>query len=89
MGNTGFNEKLRAVAARGKTRITAAYILLGALWILLSDKALYMLMPMPEAAMRVAIYKGWAYVAISAALFISCSGPSAGAWSAPRPRCAN
>ncbi len=69
MGNTGFNEKLRAVAARGETRITAAYILLGALWILLSDKALYMLMPMPEATMRVAIYKGWAYVAISAALF--------------------
>lgn len=69
MGNAEFKEKLRTIAARGETRITAVYVLLGALWILLSDKALFLLVPEPEAAMRVAMYKGWAYVAASAALF--------------------
>lgn len=44
-------------------RITLIYILVGSLWILLSDELLALLVQDPEVMTRVAIFKGWGYVA--------------------------
>jgi PAS domain S-box-containing protein len=44
-------------------RITALYILVGSLWILLSDEILGFLVRDATAITQIAIFKGWAYVA--------------------------
>src|SRR5215210_8280374 len=49
-------------------RITAAYVVVGCLWILLSDQALMILVGDAAAAARYQTVKGWFYIAISAAL---------------------
>jgi len=54
---------------RAEVRVTAAYLLFGALWILLSDRVLYLAVSDPARQALLQTYKGWAYVAASAALF--------------------
>ena len=47
--------------------LTAAYLLVSALWILLSDQALDRLVPSPpDLHTRLSIYKGWFFVAVTA-----------------------
>lgn len=69
MGTGGSAGKLRALAGRGEVRITALYIIFGALWILFSDRLLFLLVDSPDRLLALAMYKGWAYVAASAGLF--------------------
>ncbi|MHB1394124.1 MAG: putative bifunctional diguanylate cyclase/phosphodiesterase [Clostridia bacterium] len=52
-------------------RITAIYIFVGALWILLSDKMLVLLVSNKEAVTNISIIKGWIYVAVTGALIYS------------------
>src|SRR5215208_6813168 len=49
-------------------RITAAYLVVGGLWILLSDRALDALIGDPEVATRYQTAKGWFYIVVSAGL---------------------
>jgi PAS domain S-box-containing protein/putative nucleotidyltransferase with HDIG domain len=49
-------------------RIAAIYAIVGALWILLSDKIVYSLAPNQETASTLATYKGWAFVFVTAYL---------------------
>jgi len=49
-------------------RITAAYVVAGCLWILLSDRALDVLTGDPAAAARYQTVKGWFYIVVSAGL---------------------
>ena len=46
-------------------RISLAYGLFAALWILLSDRALVVFVSDPQAVSRLSIYKGWAFVAVT------------------------
>lgn len=53
---------------RAVLKIVALYAIFGALWILLSDKALDAILPSSEDWAQYAILKGWFYVAITSAL---------------------
>jgi two-component system, cell cycle sensor histidine kinase and response regulator CckA len=53
---------------RSAARIAVAYAVIASLWILLSDRLLYLIQPDPQEAMRWAIYKGWAFVVVTATL---------------------
>ena len=48
-----------------------AYFGFAALWILLSDKALGMVVRDPDALVRASMYKGWFYVAVTTLLLDS------------------
>jgi signal transduction histidine kinase len=50
------------------SRITAIYLIVGALWILLSDQALATLTDDPSVLTRLETYKGWFYVLVTAGL---------------------
>lgn len=50
-------------------RITAAYIIIGAIWIAFSDKILEYFVKDPVALTRIQTFKGWFYVLITAILF--------------------
>ncbi len=52
-------------------RISITYMLLGALWILLSDKILGLLVVDKEAVTRISMIKGWIYVLISGLLIFT------------------
>jgi PAS domain S-box-containing protein len=56
--------------------VTAGYVLVSALWILLSDQALDRLVPSPpELHTRLSIYKGWFFVSVTAVgLYLLMSG---------------
>ncbi|HYP38779.1 MAG TPA: PAS domain S-box protein [Chloroflexia bacterium] len=47
-------------------RIVAVYVLIGVLWILLTDTLLYNLIGNPDLYARISIFKGWFYVAFTA-----------------------
>jgi len=49
-------------------RIASIYALFGAAWIFLSDSALEALVSDPRTLTRISIYKGWAYVLVTAVL---------------------
>lgn len=53
---------------RSAARVVLAYTVIASLWILLSDRLLYLVQPDPLEAMRWAMYKGWAFVVVTAAL---------------------
>jgi len=53
---------------RAILKIVAVYAVFAALWIFLSDKALEIAISDPEQRTRVAILKGWAFVAVTSAL---------------------
>lgn len=53
---------------RSAARVVLAYTVIASLWILLSDRLLYLVQPDPLEAMRWAMYKGWAFVFVTAAL---------------------
>ena len=61
--------RLAGLFARAEVRVTAAYLVFGALWILLSDRLLYLAVSDPARQAVLQTYKGWAYVAASALLF--------------------
>ena len=61
--------RLAGLFGRAEVRVTAAYLVFGALWILLSDRVLYLAVSDPDRQALLQTYKGWAYVAASAALF--------------------
>ena len=50
-------------------RIIAAYIIIGGLWIVFSDRLLSYFIRDPDLLTRIQTYKGWFYVIITAALF--------------------
>jgi signal transduction histidine kinase len=52
-------------------RITAAYLIIGWIWIIFSDKVLGWLIRDPDLLTRIQTYKGWFYVLITAILFYS------------------
>ena len=64
-----FRRKLGRLSRRAELRVTAAYLVFGALWILFSDRFLYLVVSDPARQAVLQTYKGWAYVAASAALF--------------------
>ncbi|HAN05978.1 MAG: hypothetical protein A2X29_06785 [Elusimicrobia bacterium GWA2_64_40] len=64
-----FKKRLTLLAARAEVRVTAAYLAFGALWILFSDRFLYLAVSDPARQAALQTYKGWAYVAASAVLF--------------------
>ena len=49
-------------------RIAAIYAVIGGLWIVFSDSVLSMLVTDPEMITRLSMYKGWAYVLVTAVL---------------------
>lgn len=51
-------------------RIAAGYAVFAALWILLSDYVLALLIPDPERMVRIGVYKGVAFVAVTAVLLL-------------------
>ncbi len=53
---------------RGALRIAALYLLLGGLWILLSDKAAAAIALDQEMLTTISLYKGWGYVLVTALL---------------------
>jgi len=53
---------------RNALRITAIYLLIGGLWILLSDKALAALTTNIQIEVTLSIYKGWFYVLVTGLL---------------------
>ncbi|MFA5417895.1 MAG: response regulator [Bacteroidales bacterium] len=52
-------------------KITAAYLIVGGLWILFSDELLFYFIQYPDLLSEAQTYKGWFYVIITAALFYS------------------
>lgn len=50
----------------GPLKITLIYVMVGALWILLSDELLELFELHPKVLTRVAILKGWLYIAVTA-----------------------
>lgn len=52
----------------GPLQIAAGYLLLGALWILFSDKLAARIAPTANALSQISIYKGWGYVLVTAIL---------------------
>ncbi len=50
-------------------RIIAAYVIIGGLWILFSDKILNYFIREPDLLTRIQTFKGWFYVIITAVLF--------------------
>ncbi len=51
-------------------RITIAYLLIGGIWILFSDKILYMLVEQDYWLQKLQTYKGWFYVSVTGILFL-------------------
>ena len=54
--------------ARVATRTSLLYAFFAALWIVLSDQAVVTIWSHPQTIGRIATYKGWAFVAVTAAL---------------------
>ncbi len=54
---------------RDASRITALYLVVGGLWILLSDKLLEAIVDDPVRISEIQLYKGWFYVIVTAAVF--------------------
>ena len=52
-------------------KITAAYLIIGGLWILFSDEVLFSFIQDPDLLSEAQTYKGWFYVIITAALLYS------------------
>lgn len=50
-------------------RITIAYLLIGGIWILFSDKILYLLVEQDLWRQKLQTYKGWFYVSVTGVLF--------------------
>lgn len=50
-------------------RITVAYLLIGGIWILFSDKILYLLVEREDLIQHLQTYKGWFYVTVTGVLF--------------------
>lgn len=48
--------------------VAVGYAVVGGLWILFSDQALHSLLHDPALLLRVEMYKGWAYVLVTAAV---------------------
>jgi diguanylate cyclase (GGDEF)-like protein len=54
---------------REACKILLLYLLVGSLWILLSDKILHILVSNPESIKVIQLYKGWFYVIITGIIF--------------------
>ena len=52
-------------------RITLVYLLFGILWILFSDRLLYFISSDPQQLINLEIYKGWAFIGVTALLLYS------------------
>ena len=69
---TPFERKLieRPTRAVGRMvmRVVTIYVVVGALWIVVSDPLLNFLVHDPNLVMKVSVVKGWAYVAVTALL---------------------
>lgn len=59
---------MRSTRRKIITRIILIYTLVSAVWILASDSILFALVPNPDVVRTISIYKGWVFVAITAAL---------------------
>ncbi|KPU43736.1 cyclic di-GMP phosphodiesterase Gmr [Oxobacter pfennigii] len=57
-------------------RITLVYMFLGALWILLSDKVLEMIISDKQALIRISMLKGWIYVVVTGILIFALIYPA-------------
>ena len=60
--------QLNSVNVWGAVRIAGIYLLIGALWILLSDKVATEIAPDQAALSRISTYKGWGYILVTALL---------------------
>jgi len=49
-------------------KIAAIYTLVGALWIMLSDRVLQLLVVDPDLIVRLSMFKGWLFIAVTAAV---------------------
>ena len=61
-----FFKKRKDTAWGQALRISAIYLVVGALWILLSDKIIEWLIPDPHTLILISLFKGWFYVLASA-----------------------
>jgi PAS domain S-box-containing protein len=52
----------------GALKITGIYLLIGALWILFSDKLAEQVAPTPSALTTISIYKGWGFIIVTSIL---------------------
>ena len=77
MDETAKKNPLYSLWTRVEVRTAAAYLLFGALWILLSDRLLFALISDPGTQQKIAIYKGWGFVAASALLLYLLLGAEA------------
>jgi len=55
----------------GVLRIVLAYALFASLWILFSDEAIFWLTTKPEEFIRISIFKGWLFVAVTSLLLFT------------------
>lgn len=75
----GLRKKLQAhldVSALTALRITLIYLVVGSLWILLSDRLVQMFFNNPQSIMLVSIAKGWFYVLTTAVLIFQLIYPA-------------
>jgi PAS domain S-box-containing protein len=70
-----FSKKKRWGSGSIALRISITYFLIGALWILFSDKAVGLLMTDPAMLTTVSMIKGWAFVMVTALLLYGMIGP--------------
>ena len=52
-------------------RITLAYLFLGGVWIIFSDKLLYLIIENANILTEIQTYKGWFFVFVTALIFFS------------------
>lgn len=64
-----FNQDKRIRPRRSALRITGIYIVIGSLWILLSDQILSFLVKNEEVYREIQLFKGWFYVFATGAIF--------------------
>ena len=67
---SGYLEAKMELKPRAETlKIIVLYVLMGGLWILLSDRILGFMVKDPKKLIQLAIYKGWFYVALTGLIF--------------------
>jgi len=80
------NVKVRPIGAMGTmaARLTLIYVVVAALWILVSDQVLVALVSDHTLLMKLEVMKGWAFVSVTAALLFFLMRRETGHWMAEK-----
>lgn len=68
MGGNNSKHSIRQAANQAAVRIVLPYAVFASLWILFSDRALFLVISDPDRLVQASIVKGWAFVLITACL---------------------